>query len=486
MTDQPIDEPTDPVSIDAELWPTFEPSDTFASEVVAEHFGEPAPAQHPPTWRGWAAAAAVLAAAIAVLLAWSLGRESTHDSLVARSLQTVRLLDRAVAVAQPGAVMRWEVQPGGSTRVEQDAGRVFYRVDHGETFEVVTPAGTATVTGTCFEVEIDPMKNNGMKAGAAGAAIAAALVVTVYEGGVVLANDRGQVEVQAGEKAKVSGAGAPVRFSDDDDAPGVVASADGPSDSAGASNLPPGVDPMVHIRRQARDLERMRAEKDAQALKIETLQTQVEQLGGVAAPTTPEQIQAKAKKCASQSRGSGCPFLEPDQDTLLEMAKCATVKIDSPSFLDDRDSPEVGGLAKSLGLESPDDIAKLQTAAEKHHETHLASLRGMFLELGGAEAIADDASANTLLSYIGDQLDGELTADVQRRISEERAGLREPPVDIAALPIEERLLRLEAEKGNVFERHVAETLGPQRARELRRRSDGWPGSTNVSSSNCVE
>ena len=110
----------------------------------------------------------------------------------------------------------------------------------------------------------------------------------------------------------------------------------------------------------------------------------------------------------------------------------------------------------------------------------------MFLELGGSEELAAEISPETLVSSIIDQLDPELQGVVQRRIAEERAGLREPPATLEGLPIEERLFRLQSDKGNAFERHVAEALGPERARALRARNDGWPGSTSVSSGDCIE
>ena len=49
-------------------------------------------------------------------------------------------------------------------------------------------------------VAVNPVDTK-IRAGALGAALASALVVTVYEGGVVLANDHGSVEVEAGQVA---------------------------------------------------------------------------------------------------------------------------------------------------------------------------------------------------------------------------------------------------------------------------------------------
>lgn len=495
---EPESEPS--IDLDPDLWPAVGPPAGFADRVVGEFFGdpvtsEPAPERDRFSDRALAWVGAVMATVAAVMVVWWTvgGRAPVRDALVARSLQTVPLHDRAVAVVQPGTVLAWQVETDGTTRIDQDAGRVFYRVDHGESFEVATPLGTVTVTGTCFEVDLtskptsEPtMKHQAIKAGAAGAALASALVVTVYEGSVVLANDHGSVAVQAGEAGTARAVSAPVRSSADDtaQAQGVDPAEDDPSARPASATV--AGEPLAHLNRQARDLERMRSTNNEQAERIRVLEAQVESLGGSIERNSPEAIAARAKHCAQQSRGGDCPFLEPSQQTLLEMAKCATVKVDAPSFLDDRDPPQVAGLAKRLGMKDAAEIDKLQAVADAHYEAYNAQLRAMYLELGGSEEVAADASADTLFSAIADQLDPELQSTVQRRIAQERAGLVEPPATLEGLSVEERLFRLQSDKGNVFEQRVAEALGPERARELRARDDGWPGSTSVSSSDCIE
>lgn len=472
-------------------WTTPEPPVTFAKGVLDAHFAEegstetegPAPSR--ATWI-WVAAVAALLVGV---LAWGLrGGSAVEDELSATRIETVALGDRGTAVAQPGTNLSWSVDSDGTARIDQSSGRVFYRVDDGERFDVVTPVGTVTVTGTCFEVDLEPtpMKNS-VRAGALGAALASALVVTVYEGGVVLANEHGSVDVDAGQAARVADTSAPIRFDPDDSSnagrsAGVLAMADKPSSKPGEL----AGDPLAHINRQARDIERIRGEKDAQAARIRELEQQVLDLGGSVDPKTPEGKKARAKACASQSRGGSCPFLEPDQETLLEMAKCATVKIDSLGFVSDPEPPPPGRIANRLGITDPEESKKLDAAALAQYDDYNEKMRAMYLELGGTEEAADGASGKTLQSFIFDQLDNSLLGDVQRQIAEERAGLREPPTDVASLPIEQRVARLMAEDGNDFERLVADQLGAERARELRRKDDGWPGSTSVHSGDCRE
>lgn len=482
-----------PVDLDPELWPAVDPPAGFANRVVGEFLGDPVAPALAPEWPirsrralAWIGAAMATAAAV-VLMWWTVGgRAPVRDALVAQSLQTVQLHDRAVAVVQPGTVLAWQVESGGATRIDQDAGRVFYRVDHGESFEVVTPLGTATVTGTCFEVDLtseptskptsEPtMKHQAIKAGAAAVVLASVLVVTVYEGSVVLANDHGTVAVQAGQAGTARANSVPIRSSAEDDT----------AEANSVDLAPIAGDPLAHLNRQARDLERMRTDNNEQAERIRMLEAQVESLGGSIERSTPEGIAAHAKECARKN-GRDCPLLEPSQQTLLEMAKCATVKVDAPGFLDDRDPPQVAKLARRLAMKDAAEIEKLQVAADAYYEAYNAQLRAMYVELGGSEEIAADASATTLFSWIVDQLDPESQGVVQRRIAQERAGLAEPPATLEGLSIEERLFRLQSDKGNVFEQHVAQVLGPERARALRAHSNGWPGGTSMYSGKCIE
>ena len=490
--------PGPPIEAIQDAWSVPEPSVQFAAGVLAAHFAESEAATDAPTEgprRQWTWLGAVAAVLLVAGLVWTLrGGESIEDHLEARAVQTVELGDRARAVAQPGTRMKWSVDSDGTTRIDQRSGRVFYRVDHGERFDVVTPAGTVTVTGTCFEVDLEsPLMKTNARSGALGAVLASALVVTVYEGGVVLANDNGRVDLAAGQAGRVSDARAPVRFDPDGGERDTELASGSKSrsqpKSKSKSKSKPGEiagDPMAHIQRQARDIERIREEKDAQAARIEELETEVLALGGSVDPKSPEAAKARAKMCASQSRGGSCPFLEPDQETLREMARCATVKIDSLGFVDDPEPPSPGMIAERLGVTDPSEAKKLHAAAALQYEAYNDSLREMYLELGGDEATAEDASGKTLESFIFDQLDRELVGDIQRRIAQERAGLRQPPLDGSAMPIEERVSRLMADSGNEFERLVGDSLGEERARELRRKHDGWPGSTSVHSGNCVE
>jgi hypothetical protein len=476
------DDASAPIDPEALGWSAPRPPDGFASRTVDAFLGGNDASPEAPEQRRWPLVVAALSFAAAVVLAWAVwpvGRASTGEHPAQGDIATVRLDDRAIAVAQPQASLRWEIDRDGVARVEQDAGRVFYRVDEGGAFEVKTPAGTATVTGTCFEVEIVPMKNGPMwKAGALGAALAGAVIVTVYEGGVVLANDRGDVALAAGERAVAKDGAAPRRMSEGQHG------ADA-RDPAVAARGGSGDDAIAQLARQSRALEEARRDAAEQQEQIARLREQVRELGGDPGAPGPAEREARAKACATQSRGD-CPFLDPDEQTLLEMAKCAVVKVDSPGWVDNPETPDVDQYVEQLGVTDPAEIEGIQAAATRHYADFNRRLRDIYLELGGDPKLVDDASPATLRSYVADQLDKELLGDIQRRVAEERAGVREPPASDAQLSIEERFFRMHASLGDEFESMVGAEIGPERARALREVHDGWPGSTTVNSSECRE
>lgn len=133
-------------------WPAAEPPAGFADRVMAARAERPA--RRRSAW--WVAAVAV-AAGVAGLFAWPRGTVE-KGTIAAGSRVETRLGERAVAVAEPGASLRWTVGSGGDGAVVQDRGDVFYRVERGGPFVVATPAGDVRVIGTCFRVEVTEMK----------------------------------------------------------------------------------------------------------------------------------------------------------------------------------------------------------------------------------------------------------------------------------------------------------------------------------------
>ncbi|MEW5850741.1 MAG: hypothetical protein AB2A00_18280 [Myxococcota bacterium] len=224
--DEPTLPPDDDLADAPELraaldaWETPAPPVGFVDRVMSAHTGIPQAQSVTSSRRPWRVVAPVALAAAALLVAlprtWLPSRGDWRVD-VAREL---KLGGRAVAAASAGAQLRWDVRLGGATHVTQDSGTIFYRVEPGSTFVVETPAGTVTVQGTCFQVDVDTsgrqvmgMQNGKQVAMGAlvGATLSTAVLVTVYEGKVAFANTGGQQVLTAGQSAVATSTQAPQR-----------------------------------------------------------------------------------------------------------------------------------------------------------------------------------------------------------------------------------------------------------------------------------
>lgn len=216
------DEPVlDPAQADA--WTAQQPPDDFADRVMNAAMsagGLPAAPPFPRRRIAMAAALGALTALAAVALLQvtpPAADQAARGTVAARGRMSVPLGHRAVAVAEDGAQVSYEVDADGAAQVTQTRGQVFYRVDHGEPFVVHTPAGSVEVLGTCFDVNVTQQEQNmdrskvsaAAVAGVVGAALGAAVMVTVYEGRVALANGGGKVTVEAGQRGQANAHSAP-------------------------------------------------------------------------------------------------------------------------------------------------------------------------------------------------------------------------------------------------------------------------------------
>ena len=465
-------------------WTTAEPSADFASSVAEvwrrERRSSPVVGPRRLASARWAIAATLAAALLIVV--WGPWRDaftpaSGEQRFVER--KSVSLSERAVAVGEAGAELHWQIDGAGVGQVEQRTGTAFYRVNPGPRFEVSTPHGVVNVTGTCFQVEIKSMMNKSNATSAAlGAVVAAAVTVTVYEGQVVLASDDAPVLLGPGEHATMgAGAVGPAQSK----AHSQTNLAPPPAEDASAPEL------AAYARKQSRAIERLQAIGEAQTAEVESLRKQLHDLG--ATPVGPRQAnetgdEARAKACAKGGRTDGCSFVEPDQATLLEMARCGTVRSDSPSLLADNRSIEAPPNAReALGVTDAE-YSELASAIERHRAESHAALRQLFVDAGGGSPEqALDVPLKSLDGFIEGLLERDVLDDARRDLAHERAGLRDP-ANPAALSVAERFARFQAERGNSFEAVVASVLGPERARMWRSKDNGWSGNTSVWSGNC--
>ncbi len=200
----------------------------------------------------------------------------------------------------------------------------------------------------------------------------------------------------------------------------------------------------------------------------------------------PEPQLTPVRGCA-RGRVEGCSFLEPDDDTLQEMARCGIVRYDFPRFLDQPDHPEAFD-------EQWAEQADLTDSERQQLEAVARTFRGQI----GAEAVAlaeeaglDPAWANKspLLIVVGmvqSKLEQQDHLDSLQRIARERAGLVPPPKPGTPQSLSDRTARFLAGVGDRFEQAVAGQLGEQRAYELREAADGWMGMGRSLGNRCPD
>jgi hypothetical protein len=351
--------------------------------------------------------------------------------------ETIRLGTRAVVVAEAGADLRWRPGPEDGVLVEQGAGAVFYRVNAGP-FVVETPFGLVRVQGTCFRVEVSDMNsfNRPNLSGAAlGAALGAAVVVSVYEGRVLLARGSDEVTLGPGESGELTASG-----------PGRRALPEGRAAREAATSR---VDRAAVPRFE--ETEALRARVAEQERELADLRA--------GAPV--------AKKVTESKRR----FLDASREELLARVERCELAFDTPSIngFDQK-------TAQSMGLAEAEREA-LNEAMKEVKAQVVAELRALYVEMSGDAATADRLSPASMESEIFARAPEGSRGQARQQLAREKAGLSAPPADLAKTPVAERTMRLMSGIGDRFEQKVAERLGPERARALRAKEDGWRGKT---------
>jgi hypothetical protein len=433
-------------------WDTPPPPADFAARVLAAR-GAAAPAAAPaaPVGRSRRSRIALVAVGLAGAgaLAWSLGRSpspaASRGALAAERRTTVELGARGVAVAEAGAALSWTVD-GGGARLSQAAGEVFFRVEPGGPFTVETPAGQITVTGTCFHVEVEAMK--APVQGIVGAAIGAAVIVTVYEGSVLFADrSGGQTRAAAGERIVASGAGGA----------GAVARLDGDVD---------GDRPSEAVAAPPADISR-----DELLLRDKVQRAEIAALRGKL--VTLERGGDGGRLARRGDRDDGRPWFDPPAEELGSFVADCKVQLDLPPVMESTPRPVGPELVAELGLE-PGEVATFDQAVARLHERFSRALRALYVEVTGDPTGADTLSPDAIASELRDKSpDGEDTR-VRRQIARERAGLARPPAELSQRSAYERYFRLLAGLGDELERDLGAALGGPRARAIRAAGGGWP------------
>jgi hypothetical protein len=426
-------------------WSADEPPAGFAARVTAAAESERAARGARPPRRSFWVGGALLATAAAIALALRTAPAPSVGERIIGARETLQLGVRGLAVAEPESALRWRVD-GAAAEVEQTAGNVFYRVEKGGPFIVRTPAGEVRVRGTCFRVEVDPMKASLMQMGA-GAAIATAVLVTVYEGKVILANEKGQTAIAAGESARASRGQAP---SEAGDAHSAAATA--------ALQAPSG--DITREELLKRDL--------AQRTELEKLRAQVKQLESAGAQ-------------AASGEKKRDDFTNVGKDEVQQMAKDCRLKWDQPGI---NSKPETIGdeFAQKVGLTDAERAEANKVTADLNAQV-TAQLRQLYIEVTGDRAGADTLTPAALQQEILEKSSEKDAKQAYYDISHERAGLQPSPASLAGEPPVERMMRLMTGLGDQYEQNLGKVLGPDLAHRMRTERGGW-SSRSVSSMGC--
>jgi ferric-dicitrate binding protein FerR (iron transport regulator) len=444
----------DDLRLALDAWQATPPPPGFADRVLAARPAVRAPRSNRRRFAAVAVALALAAsAALAVGVHSSTSGVATHGSLASPNARTTAQLgDRAVAVAEPDAQLRWDIAADGTADLTQSAGDIFYRVDHGGGPLVVhTPAGDIHVTGTCFRIEVQMNKPAQLiLASVASAAVASAVVVTVYEGRVVADSHGARSELAAGTRTVL---GAP-------SSPALVASADPttPADLAHATRE----QLVARLAAQDRELAALRAAGPSGPHPI------LRHADGTEDTGEPPPLQP-----LDQPSRDGRPWFNPSADTLRDWAKDCHVRFDEPDFAH---NPGVGGARGITADELPEYTAAMADVQQQFHTL----VRALYLASTGDTVGADSLSIDAMSLEIRDKAaPGEVQA-IMARVAQERAGLAVAPSADAiahASPVEQ-LIRAQLGLGDATQAAIAKLLGPDRAAAIR--GDGWPRRSEIS------
>jgi len=424
-------------SIDLSAWdPELPPSD-FADRVMAK-VSQGAPRKTASRVR-WLATGGVFAMAAAFALYASTRPPSSGIAKADHDRIEVKLGDRAIAVLEPGAELKWN-----GPHVEQTKGDVFYRVEKGDGFDVHTAEGDVAVKGTCFRVKLkgDEMATRDWKMGALGALGASALFVGVYEGKVAVSHANESKMVTAGQAAGVSSGQSVVVADMETGAAGLNAERAGDPLMAANRNL---VDTVSEYRKR---LEAIEGEKKDLAERLKGAEKDLER-------------EKRGPDAASEKNE-----FDFSQDDLVALAKEGTLKYMAPCTKKDyRPSPEA---LNKLGL-SPQDGDIIAGVYKKVNDWREAQMRPACIEAIGRSELTEHLPIDGCMHLVSDMLsetNNKERHEAQQAAVEIRAGLRPQPKAGEKVSPLTRMMLASAQLGKVFEDELAKNYGPEEAHRL--------------------
>lgn len=275
---------------------------------------------------------------------------------------------------------------------------------------------------------------------AVGATLAAAVVITVYEGKVVVAEPGGQAQVSAGERVTLPLApSAPPAAS----ASGEPATGDAPALAAPRADAPR--EELLardrQLRAQVAELTQQVAQLAARAPKVRGGPPDRKDRSWL--HPSPQQLLAWAKECRVQF-DVGAPQLDPERIAAASLS--AAEAADANQALRDLDA------------------------------RWTQRVRDLYVEATGDARGADSLSMQAMSQELRDKaLDHEDNA-LRQRLAEERAGLRRAPAPevVAKASAFERYFRALVFLGDEQEHAIGAAIGLDKARQVREFDGGWP------------
>jgi hypothetical protein len=171
-------------------------------------------------------------------------------------------------------------------------------------------------------------------------------------------------------------------------------------------------------------------------------------------------------------------FIDPTREELLERAQRCQINFNYPNF--DGAPPRLSErLARRHGLSDTEREAYDELMKEIHAEVP-AELRKLYAEMSGDATTAARLSPSSLLGEILQKSPDDLILQARTRLARERAGLAAPPSNLAAAAPVERALRLIVGLGSDFERRLGERVGAARAQSLRTLRESWRNTSSMS------
>ena len=292
-------------------------------------------------------------------------------------------------------------------------------------------------------------------AGAMGAVMASAVLVTVYEGEVAATSAEATVKVQPRERVRMVPDSAPQRLEPARAQARAVVTPRGAIQGASATSAP-GTPQQAEAR--PAQLAALEIERDELVEQVADLK---------------EKLEVYADKAAASKTYD----LSPAQ--LRSLAERCELRWDMPGL-----KAQPNTVPRKLAEEqswTDEEVASINEAMAEYHSSMTGAIRELYVEATGDPA-SGSMSTDAMIAEITDKTDRNAIRGVFQRLARERAGLEVAPAE-AAQSVTERLYRLLTTAGDSAERSLSDRVGPHMAEQMRAFKDGF-GSKSRSSFGC--